>query len=343
MNKLKKILLASLFLISSNISFAQETIEINNDNLYSKSKLKKEFKKAMDNDDYIRASTLLSKILKSNPTDENKFLYAELLYKANKLEESYNEYKKIYKTTKDNYYKTNSLERMRYIEFINNSKKTASLNKNKPTLLIKNESKIHYLCNPSAPSIERGNIYRWDKSDFPLKVYIPKPDYSFDLVDEQSDYINYVIQGFKNWEIASNNLVKFETTYTEKNANIIVNWKNYFEDEAWGKAQLPHYDKEFNRKISFLYLAVRAQPGTALYTDNEVLFSKKELIEIITHEIGHTLGLNHSYGYVGNEDIMTPYMYSKMPGYIAKITSRDLNSLYNLYALPDNKLYKCIY
>jgi len=341
---IKKVLILtiSLFLVSSNVHSSEETIEINNDSLYSKEKLEKEYKKSIKNNNYIRASSIFQKILKTNPSDENRFLYAELLYKANKLDDSYNEYKEIYNKTKNIYYKNSSLERMRHINFIRNEKKN-NLNKEKQVLLIKNEPKVHYLCNPYSPSItENGNIYRWNKSDFPLKVYIPKPDISLNLVDEPSDYVNYVIESFKNWEIASNGLVKFDIIDSQEKASIIVNWKNYFEDEAWGKAQFPHYDNEFKRKISFLYLAVRAQPGTAIYTKNEVLFSKKELIEIITHEIGHTLGLSHSYAYVGNEDIMVPYMYSKMPNYVAKITSRDIKSLYNLYMLPENMLYKCV-
>ncbi|GIW23513.1 MAG: hypothetical protein KatS3mg068_2520 [Candidatus Sericytochromatia bacterium] len=331
-----------ILIILSNLSVAQKVIEINNNTLYSESKIKKEYQKAIKNNDYIRASSLFEKILKIEPKESNKFQYAELLYKAKKIDEAYKQYEFIYKQTKNNNYKLKALLRMKNISFIKDNSKI--LNKNKPILLIKNDSENHYLCNPSSPTIINGSVFRWDKSDFPIKVYIPEPNKNFNLDRAPSDYIKYVKKALSNWEITSRDLVKFEITNIESEANIIVNWINYFENEdTWGKANFPIFMKEFNKKVSFLYLAVRAQPGTAIYTEKSVLFSEKELIEIITHEIGHSLGLNHSFAYKGNEDIMTPYLYSKMPGYISKITNRDINTLYNLYSLPDNNIYKCIY
>lgn len=161
---------------------------------------------------------------------------------------------------------------------------------------------------------KNGKIIRWNKSTFPLKVYIEDskslPDY----------YREIVMNAYTSWQRASEGLVRFEFV------------------ESPSEADMKCYFKNTDNKNSIGVHAF-AVSGNKI-TDSVIVFNKtdnkghshdsKQLYSSALQEIGHSLGLT------GASQSIYDVMYPIGTKFNTEITPRDLKTLGLLYAvIPD--------
>lgn len=349
---LSVVALSTFIFISSdyNVFSKEKSITIDNNNLYSDESMMKEAYKAFSTGNYEKASFLYSKLSKKFPNNDDYIIsLAHSLFMNKNYKDAYSKYNFLVNNSGNNNYVSQSSTKMSEINnILKNNKKSALVNKSvsiqketenkKNIVTIEEDEKDNYLCNKNDPTIlndETESFRRWEKEDLPIKVFIPLPPAKFNL-DNPEKYIQWIKTSMQRWSSKIPALVKYTYVNSPSKANITVNWNDYFTDDSWGNAQLPHYDSKLKRRVSTINMAVRAK-----LSDKEVFFSEIEFIQVATHEVGHALGLAHSYKSYGNDDIMYPSYRSMIPGSEPDITQRDINSLVKLYSLKRENHYKC--
>ena len=158
---------------------------------------------------------------------------------------------------------------------------------------------------------KNGKIIRWNKSTFPLKVYIEDskslPDY----------YREIVMNAYTSWQRASEGLVRFEFV------------------ESPSEADMKCYFKNTDNKNSIGVHAF-AVSGNKI-TDSVIVFNKtdnkghshdsKQLYSSALQEIGHSLGLT------GASQSIYDVMYPIGTKFNTEMTLVDLKTLWLLYAV----------
>lgn len=159
-----------------------------------------------------------------------------------------------------------------------------------------------------------GKIIRWNKSTFPLKVYVQ------DSPDVPGYYREIVMSAYKTWQRASEDLVSFEFVEAPSEADM----KCYFRNTDNKKSIGVHSFTINGNKI----------------TDSTIVFNKtdeknhsldsKQLYSSALQEIGHSLGLT------GKSQSIYDVMYPIGTKFNTEITSRDLKTLALVYSVrPD--------
>ena len=163
---------------------------------------------------------------------------------------------------------------------------------------------------------QNGKIIRWNKSSFPLKVYIQ------DSPDLPDYYREIVMNAYQSWQRASEGLVRFEFVETPSEADM----KCYFRN-----------DSEIHKNsIGVHSFSVN---GNTI-TDSTIIFKKsddknhnhdsKQLYSSALQEIGHSIGLT------GRSISIYDVMYPIGTKFNTEITPRDLKSLALVYSvIPD--------
>lgn len=348
MKKTKLCLFTISVLFSSfSLNSISKEIVINSESLkkiHDKS-LKSNSEMAFKDKDYKSSVELFSELLLKEPNNEDyTYKLAYSLYMTQNLDESKLYFKTLADKSNNSFYKT---EAKKYLIIIAKDKiknKLASKKNLKNTHFIikeevvelKNIPDVHYLCNPISSSIFNGSFMRWEKEDFPIKVYIPSVPEKF-KENVKVNYQEIAKQGFNRWEEKAPDLIKIQYVSSAEKANVVIKWEEYFKGEAWGLSTYPTYNKNLKKRVSNIFLATKAQPGSAFFSIDAVNFGEDEFIKIAIHEFGHTLGLNHSYDKIKNIDIMQPVFNL----YKIDISDRDLESLKKLYTLPKNAKVIC--
>ena len=160
-----------------------------------------------------------------------------------------------------------------------------------------------------------GKIVRWNKTTFPLKVYIQ------DTPDVPGYYREVVMSAYQSWERASEGLVRFEFVETAEEADMKCYFNNKNDDrEAIGSQSFSlSGDKIIDSTINFKKTDKKGHSH-----DSKQLFSSA------LQEIGHSLGLN------GKSPSIYDVMYPIGTKFNTEITARDLKTLALLYSVvPD--------
>ncbi len=159
-----------------------------------------------------------------------------------------------------------------------------------------------------------GKIIRWNKSTFPLQVYVQ------DSPDVPGYYREVVMSAYKAWERASEGLVKFDFV------------------ESASDADMKCYFKNTDNKRSIGVHAFTINGGKIV--DSTITFNKtdeknhsldsKQLFSSALQEIGHSLGLT------GKSTSIYDVMYPIGTKFNTEITARDLKTLGLVYSVkPD--------
>ncbi len=161
-----------------------------------------------------------------------------------------------------------------------------------------------------------GKIIRWNKSSFPLKVYIQ------DSAEVPAYYREIVMSAYQAWQRASEGLVRFDFVETPEEANMKCYFKNTNDNND---AAIGSHAFSVN--------------GNTI-TDSTIVFKKtddknhnldsKQLFSSALQEIGHSLGLT------GKSVSIYDVMYPIGTKFNTEITPRDLKTLGLVYSvIPD--------
>ena len=161
---------------------------------------------------------------------------------------------------------------------------------------------------------KNGDLVRWNKSTFPLKVYVE------DTNSVPEYYREVVIRAYQAWQRASEGLVSFVFVEDASEADTKCYFRNTEKKDSIGA----HSFVISNNLIKDSVIVFNAVDEKGHSPDSKQLFSSA------LQEIGHSLGLT------GNSPSIYDVMYTIGTKFNTEITPRDLKSLALLYSVvPD--------
>lgn len=266
-------------------------------------------KKLYEAGNYLQAVEKFERILLNDPQNRSaRFMYVQTL---SKLEPDYTVQEALYKMA--------------------NSKVDDSAKTYAKAYIIRLKTKLsdkfeeNYIYN----AIQNKDIIRWDKSSFPLKVYIEKKS------DIPSYYSKNVEDAFSAW---MNNIdfIKFVMTDSEKAANIVVKYIDYSGDECGEGVNnyvIATTFPDINKHHVLEKMSITIHK-TNCFNKN---FAPEEIYNASLHEIGHALGIMGHSGTKGDVMYATSsakYSFRRTEMYFRKsFTISDINTITLLYNL----------
>jgi len=161
---------------------------------------------------------------------------------------------------------------------------------------------------------KNGKIIRWNKSTFPLKVYVQ------DSADVPEYYREVVMSAYQTWQRASEGLVSFEFVENAGDADM----KCYFKNTDNTKSIGVHAFTINGNKITGSTIIFNKLDAKNHSLDSKQLYSSA------LQEIGHSLGLT------GASPSIYDVMYPVGTKFNTEITTRDLKTLALVYSVkPD--------
>jgi len=159
---------------------------------------------------------------------------------------------------------------------------------------------------------------RWASLDVPLKVYVPATS---TVRGYKPQYENILTDGFKSWQKATGDRVRFEFVDKKDGSDIDCLWKDD-PTEALFKAEggHAHLDTQAGKvKHSTIYLLTEWSKNLV---PTDAIMGK-----LVLHEIGHSLGIiGHSDK---REDIM--FFTIDVSPKLGEVSPRDVKTLFDLY------------
>ena len=161
-----------------------------------------------------------------------------------------------------------------------------------------------------------GKIVRWNKSTFPLRVYIQ------DITDVPDYYREVVMSAYQAWQRASEGLIRFTFVEAPEDADMKCYFKNVNNDDN-SPIGSQSFEVNGNTIISSTIFFKKTD-------EKKHNLDSKQLFSSALQEIGHSLGLN------GKSPSIYDVMYPIGTKFNTEITARDLKTLALLYSvIPD--------
>ena len=163
--------------------------------------------------------------------------------------------------------------------------------------------------------VANGKIIRWNKTSFPLKVYIQ------DSPDVPAYYREVVMRAYQSWERASEGLVRFDFVETPEEAEM----KCYFRNTDDTSPSIGSQSFSVNGNTIIDSTIVFKKTDSKSHNHDS-----KQLYSSALQEIGRSLGLN------GKSPSIYDVMYPIGTKFNTEITARDLKTLALIYSVvPD--------
>lgn len=167
---------------------------------------------------------------------------------------------------------------------------------------------------------------KWRSDKFPLKVYIPPDTVASRVAGYRAGDGELFRTAFDIWQKKSNGKIRFVMEPAKSAADIKCDWTS---DQK--ELKLPDAVGVCSRTADRSNYLVGAEIKVLTFSTDHANFSKDEefrknyLQEVCLHEIGHSLGLNHS---ASEKDLMCPRVH--IPP-VTNPTGRDLTAMTSLY------------
>lgn len=159
-----------------------------------------------------------------------------------------------------------------------------------------------------------GKVVRFDEKKMPLKVYIES---GAKIPGWTQDYKRLVTVACRNWQASTANRVRFLVVQKPDNADIVVRWRQNFQDNLLGVSPFQIVGN----------MIIRSDVTLALnYPENNQRIPMAELQAIATHEFGHAIGIK------GHSPYANDIMYFSRNGHQpTTLSQRDINTMKLLY------------
>ena len=175
-----------------------------------------------------------------------------------------------------------------------------------------------------------GVVIRWSRSSFPIKYYIEP----FSSIPQY--YFSETENAFKDWQRETDEFIKFSEVKDEDSADITVK----FRPTATGNSSHAHGEYQVaittpvieDKSLKKMKIVCSIKPHT-----NE-FFTPQQLKTIMTHEIGHALGI---WGHPNDNQSVMYYSLDNPFDYYERridtsISYKDVNTIKLLYSFAPN-------
>ncbi len=181
---------------------------------------------------------------------------------------------------------------------------------------------------------KKNDLTKWRVDKFPLKVFIPTDAACAKIKGYKTGDAQLLRSAFDAWQKLSGGRTKFVYQLQPAKADITCVWvseqKQLGVENALGVCWHSTDEKNYIRWAEIKILTVSDVMFGHSGADNQ--YRNKTLIDTCLHEIGHSLGLNHS---TSDNDIMT---YHGQAEPLGAPTTRDVSTLNTLYTTDVNEM-----
>jgi len=174
---------------------------------------------------------------------------------------------------------------------------------------------------------KQNQLNKWVSGKLPLKVYIPPDSAMSKLAGYKVGDAQLLRNAFDTWQKQSNGKIQFTFEQTESKADITCTWVSE-QAQLQSKDAAGVCERSVNNSGHILRANLKLltlTPGNYRRTFNDDVARKRCIATLCLHEIGHSIGLNHSSN---KQDIMWTHIPAAPVGVLTTADTEALKSLY---------------